>query len=237
MNALTAKSVDLSIIDLTHTLHSHVPTWDGCCGFQKKTLNKDTDESLENRFLVHGLEMRAGIGTHMDAPCHYILNAKHIAEIDLKELVAPLFVLDVSHKAHASYQISVEDIISFEAAYGKISANSLVIAYTGWSRYWNEPTQYRNADENGQVWFPSFHAETAPFLLERGISGLGIDTLSPDLGTDGQYPLHQAFLGAGKYLVENVANAHLLPPTGAIGVLLPIKVEAAEAPIRFVAFI
>ena len=237
MDTIMRKFAGSDIIDLTHTLLPQVPTWEGTCGFQKKVISTPSENSHETQFLFHCLEMRAGIGTHMDAPCHCIPGGKTIAEIDVGELVLPLLVLDVSHKSHAHYQISVEDILSFEKSFGKLPAQSLFIAYTGWSKFWKNPVKYRNADHKGQVWFPSFHQDTANFLLERGISGLAIDTLSPDLGADGCYPLHKAFLGAGKYIVENIANAHLLPPTGALGALLPIKVEAAEAPIRFIGIV
>lgn len=48
--------------------------------------------------------------------------------------------------------------------------------------------------------------------------------------------MHRAILGADKYLVENVANAKLLPPTGAKVLVLPIKIkDATEAPIRLIA--
>jgi len=107
---------------------------------------------------------------------------------------------------------------------------------TGWSQYWNDPVKYRNPDEKGLLCFPSFNYSAAEVLLSRGISGIAIDTLSPDLGVNGHFPVHELFLGAGKYLIENVANAHLLPPIGAYGIVLPLKIaEGSEAPLRFVA--
>jgi kynurenine formamidase len=53
-----------------------------------------------------------------------------------------------------------------------------------------------------------------------------------------EFRVHGAVLGAGKYLVENIKDAHLLPPAGSfVGVfLLKIK-EASESPIRLVGFI
>jgi kynurenine formamidase len=84
--------------------------------------------------------------------------------------------------------------------------------------------------------FPSVHENVAKLLLERGVTGIGIDTLSADTGADG-FPVHRAILGAGKYLVENVANAKELPPTGAKIAVLPMKIkDGTEAPIRLIAF-
>jgi kynurenine formamidase len=74
-------------------------------------------------------------------------------------------------------------------------------------------------------------------LLQRSIAGIGIDTLSCDRGDQG-FPVHRIILGAGKYLVENIANAKELPPTGGRILVLPLKLEhGTEAPVRLVAFV
>jgi kynurenine formamidase len=66
--------------------------------------------------------------------------------------------------------------------------------------YWDIPERYHNHYQ-----FPTVSREAAKLLLLRNISGLGIDTLSPD-GPDDDYPVHQLLLGANKYIVENVAT-------------------------------
>lgn len=225
-----------SLIDLTHPLNSQMPTWGGSCGFQH-SIKCDHDECTTTpKFRTFTVEMKAGVGTHMDAPIHCFSDGISIAEIPLKELVAPLFVLDVSAKADFKYQISAQDILDFEEVHGIIPSHSLVVGYTGWSRYWNTPEKYRNADELGQLHFPSMSKDAAQLLLKRGIAGIGVDTLSPDIGMDGLYPVHEIFLGSGKYIIENIANAHLLPPKGALAIAAPLKIEnGTEAPIRLIA--
>ena len=48
--------------------------------------------------------------------------------------------------------------------------------------------------------------------------------------------VHRLILGAGKYIVENIANANCLPATGCYTLALPIKsVAASESPIRLIA--
>lgn len=225
-------------IDLTHKLHAGVPTWDGSCGFNKIVISDYSENQTKTNFHLQRFDMQAGIGTHMDAPCHCFKNGLSIADIPLQDLILPLIVVDVSSKAHADLEITVEDILTFEKKHGLIPSQSLLICYTGWSRYWGDTVRYRNADERGQVHFPSINEKAAELLLKRSVSGIAIDTLSPDLGINGRYPVHELFLGAGKYLLENVANAHLLPPVGALGIILPIKIDGgAEAPVRFIALI
>lgn len=221
-----------SIVDLTHILNPKVPSWTGSCGFEQ-TIARDYDEFPdETELRAQKIKMHAGIGTHIDAPAHFIRNGKTVDELPLEELCVSCFMIDISKHVHEMYSLSIEDILAFETTHGKIEPHSFVIVHTGWERYWNHAEQYRN-----QYKFPSISKEAAETLLERNIAGMGIDTLSPDRPESG-YIVHTLFLGAGKYIVENVANALKLPPIGAYSLALPIKNEGGtEAPIRLIGLI
>lgn len=220
------------IVDLTHSLSPDIPTWDGGCGFMH-TLQLDYEEyTTDVKFRVQQISMYAGIGTHMDSPAHCIPGGASIDQLDLQHLVAPCVVIDVSQNAHERYSVSVADIQAFEENYGAIKPVSFVIIRTGWDKFWQQPDCYRN-----NLIFPSISSDAALFLLNRQIVGLGIDTLSPDRPEDG-YPVHAAVLSAGKYIVENIANAGELPPVGSYSLALPIKiVGGTEAPIRLIALV
>lgn len=84
--------------------------------------------------------------------------------------------------------------------------------------------------------FPSLSAEAAQLLIERGIAGIAIDTLSPDCPGSGD-PVHRIMLSNNKYMIENIAHADQLPPVGAYVIALPLKIESTEAPIRVVGLI
>lgn len=220
------------IIDLTHALDVSAPTWSGGCEFNLDTLVDYPDCETEVKFRVQCLKMNAGIGTHIDAPAHCFPHGSTISDLALEQLAVPCVSIDVSDKSHELYSLMPEDIMSFEAQYGLIPTNSLVIVYTGWDKYWNEPTKYHN-----QHVFPSVSSQAAQLLLERGIAGLGIDTLSPDRPNEG-YEVHRLLLGANKYIIENVANASALPPIGSYCLALPLKiVEGTESPIRLIALV
>lgn len=219
-----------TVWDLTHELSEETPSWDGSCGFRHEILFDYAQGTSEVQFRVHQITMHAGIGTHMDAPSHCVPGGHSIHELDFNHFIAPCVVVDVSEKSHELYTTSVEDITHFETTYGKIPKGSFVIIRTGWERFWNEPAKYRN-----DYRFPSISANVASLLLDRGIVGIGIDTLSPDRPDSG-YPVHQAILGAGKYIIENVANSGMLPPVGCYSLALPIKAKGCtEAPIRLIA--
>jgi kynurenine formamidase len=176
--------------------------------------------------------MHAGIGTHMDAPSHCIPGGIGIDQIPLEQLLVPCVVIDVSAQAFDQYQVSVDEILAFEQRHGKIPEHALVIFYTGWEKFWHDPEKYRN-----DYHFPCLSKEVAQWLLDRNVAGMGIDTLSPDRPETGFW-VHQLLLGAGKYIIENVANAKSVPATGAYSLALPIKAkDATEAPMRLVAII
>jgi kynurenine formamidase len=220
------------VVELTHLLSSGVPTWNGSCGFCLET-KKDYDQM----FRVQQMKMHAGVGTHMDAPSHRIQGGSSIADIPLEQLIVPACVIDISAKANADYEVSIEDIKEYEREYGKIPPGSLVIAHTGWSRFWSDPEAYRNVDANGQMHFPVFSSKAAEFLLTRDIAGIAIDTLSPDC-LDLNFSVHKIILGAGKYIIENIANCSRVPPSGCYVIALPLRAEGAtESPIRIIALI
>lgn len=134
-----------------------------------------------------------------------VFQGKTIDELNLNDLLAPCLVIDVSAKVHERYSVSVADIEEFEEKHGLIKTGSFIIIQTGWERFWGEPEKYRN-----NLVFPCVSNAAAHFLLKRNIAGLGIDTLSPDRPEE-DYPVHAALLGAGKYIVENIANSAKLP--------------------------
>lgn len=219
----------LEAFDLTHTLTPDIPHWHRVCGFQSELI-ADYDQGYRG----HTLQMFAGIGTHIDAPAHFFEDACDIASISLNKLIAPVCLINVSEKAHADYFISYIDIIEFEKAYGRIPEQSVVIAYTGWSKRWQNAASYRNEDENGNMHFPGFSEESVRLLLERNIAGIGIDTLSPD-GSNNHFPVHKLLLKKDCYIIENIANAQLLRPIGDYIAALPLKIkDGTEAPSRII---
>lgn len=220
------------LIDLTQPLCPESPTWNGSCGFCL-----DIKKDYDKMFRVQQIKMHAGIGTHMDAPSHRFEGAASIADLSLENMFVPAYVIDVVAKAHGDYTISIEDVRTFEREHGKIQPKSLVLGYTGWSRFWTDTAAYRNVDSKGQMHFPGFSKEAAELLLERDVVGIAIDTLSPDC-LDQTYPVHKIFLGAGRYIIENVADLKKMPPKGAYAIAFPLKaVNATECPIRLVGLI
>lgn len=220
---------NVTIIDLTHPLSASIPTWDNSCGFQLN-IGIENDE----------ISINTSAGTHIDAPAHFFKEKCSIDAMPLNQLLVRACVIDVSEIADAHYAISLSDIQSYEATYGQILTNSLVIAYTGWSRYWNDTKSYRNVDANGDMHFPVFSIQAIEYLVSRKIVGIGIDTFAPEpiRFSNPFYPIHDVLFREGKYIIENMANCALLPPSGSYIIALPLKIQnGGEAPARVIALI
>jgi kynurenine formamidase len=218
------------VIDLSHSIDQQVPLWSDADQFELSTLLTYDQCTISTKFCVQGIKMPCGTGTHIDAPAHVDPKGLTVDQISLKQLIVPLVVIDFITQ-DAMRQLSVEDVEAHEKKYGIIESDSLVVIKTGWSRYWHNVKQYRN-----QYQFPSVLKEAAQFLLERNVVALGIDTLSPD-GADDTFPVHNLFLGSGKYLLENLSIPVTISSVGLMACVMPLKIKGAtEAPCRVFAF-
>jgi kynurenine formamidase len=221
-----------TMVDLTHTIDEKIPTWDGVHGFKKELTIDYSQCKSEVKFRAQKFTTVAGIGTHMDSPAHTTPGGATIDEIPLEQLIAPCVVIDISASSNEHYSLTPQDIELFEKTHAPIQKGDFVMVRTGWEKFWDTPEKYRNGHK-----FPSVSKEAAELLLQRGVVGLGIDTLSSDRPEDG-FPVHKLFLGNGKYFVENAANLEKLPPTGSFILCLPIKIkDGTEAPIRLIGLI
>ncbi len=219
------------IMDLTQVLAEGIPDWEGCCGFKMKQV-MDYPEGAR----VNWLDIRNGIGTHMDAPSHFVKGAGDIAGIELERLICPGVVINVVAQAHQDYAISADDINQFEQQHGRIPENSIVILYTGWATRWHSPEEFRNVDQEGVMHFPHLSFAAAELLLERNINGIAVDTLSPDDPRDDTFPVHHLLLGADKFIIENLNINDEMPVKDFTLIALPLRLkDATESPCRVVA--
>jgi kynurenine formamidase len=113
------------------------------------------------------------------------------------------------------------------------------MAYTGWDERWNSPTAFRNEQSDHLTHYPGFSLGAARFLVKtRDVVGLGIDTMSVDIGATTTYPVHLFTSKESVYHLENVANLALVPPSGATVVVAPIKLEGGSGgPARVLALV
>jgi kynurenine formamidase len=153
-----------------------------------------------------------------------------VDEIPVEKLFGPAVVIDVSAESakDADYRLTEDRVGAWEQKHGRISRGAIVLLRTGWGTRWPDEARYRGDDAHGVMHFPGFSVESAKLLMERGVSGLGIDTMSIDYGASKNYEVHRTALPAGLYQLENLANLGELPETGAFLVVAPIKLEGGS---------
>jgi kynurenine formamidase len=186
-------------------------------------------------------------GTHFDAPIHWIsgrdLPNNSVDTIPIEHFVAPAFVIDCSEAARADpdYLLTVDDLLRFEAAHGRIAAGAWLLMRTDWSKR-RDPEAYQNFDEEGQH-TPGPSAEAVRFLVEeRDVLGFGSEAIGTDAGQGFHlrppYPCHYYMHGSGKYGLQCLANLDLLPATGALLICPPLKIEKGSgSPLRVLALV
>jgi len=183
-------------------------------------------------------------GTHFDAPHHFHEAGITSERMPLERLIAPAVVIDVS--AHAArdrnYRLTAEDVRAFETEHGPVPSGAIVLLRTGWSRYWPDAKQYLGDDTPGdasKLQFPSYGAAAAKLLVEeRHVALLGVDTASIDYGASTDFIVHRIAAARDVGGLENLDNLDQLPPTGALLIALPMKIEGGSGgPVRVVALV
>lgn len=228
-----------TVIDLTHPLNDNSPNWEGTAEspFHARELGNLERDGYYSRIF----STQEHYGTHLDAPAHFAAGAWTVDQIPADRLVRPLVVLNVREhvKGKPDYEVGVEDINAWEQTHGQISPGSVVMAYTGWDERWYRPEDFRNQQSDGLTRYPGFSLAAAKFLVQsRNVVGLGIDTMSVDIGATTDYPVHLFTSQLGIYHVENVANLAKVPAAGATVVVAPIKLAGGSGgPARVLALV
>lgn len=222
------------VVDLTHTLIELFPTYFGGQQLEIEAIF----EAENDGFNLNQWTINEHTGTHMDAPFHFS-DQDSADEIPVENLVGPLAVVDIRAKAavNSDAQLTPDDLMAYEADYGRIPDGAIVAMNSGWDQHVNT-SMFRNADGSGVMHFPGFHIEAIQYLLEnRNVKGIMVDTLSLDYGPSADFIVHFTWLPTNRWGMEAVANLGQLPAKGATVVVGGPKIAGATGgPSRVIAF-
>jgi arylformamidase len=181
-------------------------------------------EGRETRKLVLGTH----IGTHADAPRHFIPNGRTIDEIPLDVLIGPAIIADFG----GCDPLQDIDVADLKQRLGENVPTRLILR-TGWSRYFGNLKFYNE--------YPFLSENAAQWLVENGVKLIAMDTPSPDnpahsRGTAKDSPNHKMLLGAEVILVEYLTNLDAITSREVELVVLPLKLKGCDgSPVRCVA--
>ena len=227
---------NLRVVDLTQPLHPDIVMWPGSPAPVFETVVDVVPDGFYNRrvtFVEHS-------GTHFDAPAHMVEGAALLHQVDPGTLIRPAVVIDISEAgaADADCVLTLDQVAAFEAANGRIATGSVVLLRTGWEAFNTDPVRYGAG--SGRLRFPGFGPDATRVLVEeRGVVGLGIDTMSIDPGNSDDFVVHRTVsLSRGLWHLEGLQNLAALPPVGAwvfVGVLN--LVDGSGSPARVLALV
>ncbi len=162
------------------------------------------------------LVLDSHLGTHIDAPYHFIEGGETVDALDLAVLIGAAQVVHLTDMGeHAA--ITPDHLPPIH--------HQRILLHTGWSeRALGDPT-YFNA-------YPYLTVDTARALADQGVRLVGVDCPSVDYDPG---ETHRALLGRGVIIIENLAHLERLPTSCAM-TALPLPIQRGDgSPARIVA--
>ncbi len=156
------------------------------------------------------------LGTHIDAPAHFIAGAMTIDEIPLDVLAGPTQVIHLPNLAPGA-SITPELMPPLR--------ESRILLHTGWAAHALGDNEYFTQ-------YPYLTVATAQVLADAGVRLVGLDTPSVDYDPG---ETHVALLSRGVVIIENVINVDRLSDRCWIAAL-PLPIQGGDgSPARVIA--
>jgi len=201
----------MKLIDLSHTFGLGMPVFPG----DEKASLVEVATVKKDGYTNYQLKAGMHVGTHIDAPLHFISEGKKISDFSLEHFYGSAKVIDVRGK----YDIDVDSLKNIE-----ITRGDIVLFFTGHDQFYGKHEYF--------IDHPILTETLACALIERGIKMVGIDAPSPDKYP---FPLHKLFLKHDILILENLTNLESLSNKNFELFAFPIKFETDAAFVRTIA--
>ena len=249
--ASALASGSIRVVDLTQTLKPSTPV----IGLPPPIApsNPFTIEQISRyddkgpAWYWNNISMGEHTGTHFDAPAHWVTGKDYpdgfTDTIHVQRLVAPAVVIDCSKEAAADerFTLKPDHLLAWEEQHGRIPDGAWVLMRTDWSKR-TDADAFINMQQDGPH-SPGPAPETMRFLVEqRNVNGWGVESVGTDHGQafmfEPPFPAHNMMHGANKLGLASLVNLDQLPPTGAILITPPLKIEKGSgSPLRVLALV
>jgi kynurenine formamidase len=233
-------------VDLTHAFRPGIPHWPGFPDEKRETLYY-YDKGVGSRgagFFAQRYTLVGQWGTHVDPPAHFARGLRTVDEIDPREMLLPLVVLDV-HKAvesNSDYSVTMKDVARWEQRHGPVPEGAFVALRTDWSKRWPDAAKMRNEDAKKVAHYPGWSLPVLKHLYEkRKITASGHETTDTDPGiatSKGDYSLETYILKQNHYQIELLCHLDRVPEFGALLVVsFPKPLRGSGFPARAIAIV
>jgi arylformamidase len=211
--------------DLSQPVSHDGPCWPE----QTPPVIRHEERAAVGGFNVETIEMTDHTGTHVDVPFHHDDEGATVDRVPLKAFTGPALFMDLREQVEPAMEIGPRQL---ESWLGELRPDDFAVLVTGWG-------DRRGVTEEFLKRWPYLGGDGARQLLEHGVAGVGIDALSiggwggPEKGV----PAHEALLGAGKVIVEELHIPAELCGRRAFFTAFPILLQGCGgAPARAVAW-
>jgi len=207
----------MKIIDVSLPITNQLPVWPGDPAIHNHRVAQIKQGAECN---ITQLSLGAHVGTHMDAPCHFLDGREGIESLRLEDLIGPCYVVELPS------DVMVINGEVLEMANIPSGAKRLLFK-TRNSMFWDEKPTVFHTD------FTAFEPDAARLLVDRGIHLLGIDYLSI-APYQRAAETHRILLGGGVSIVEGLDLRQVT--AGYYSILcLPLKLVGSDgSPTRVV---
>lgn len=172
--------------DLSQPLNQEVSFWPYYPPFEVKYIKRKAEQGVNAQYI----QTSNHIGTHLDAPRHFVTNGRTIDQIPLDWLYGPGVIVDLTDEMGDLAAYTPEMIESRV----EVQNGDLLILHTGWHRYGQfgaEPDEERYIHLH-----PGAHPDMVQWLIDKEIKIWGVDAISTD------HPMNLPigrFLGKGTF--------------------------------------
>lgn len=206
------------IIDLTEPIYSGLPV----STREVPVLLEPRMTHEQDGFAASTIQMGSHAGTHIDAPFHFRPGGPTVDQLSLESLIGPGLILDV--RATGRSCVSRAELETAISESGGWVPGAAVLLWTGWDQHFGA------SDMAGH---PYLSGAAAGYLVELGAVLVAIDATGVDDSMGREFPAHEALLGAGIPVVENVRHLGRLG-AGPVGcAFIPLLIRGGDAaPVR-----
>ncbi|HEX5324223.1 MAG TPA: cyclase family protein [Capsulimonadaceae bacterium] len=172
---------------------------------------------------VSKVSIGSHLGTHLDAPLHFIAGGATLETLDLNRLIGPCLVIELPDLAEIN--ITAADL---ERASIPPGTKRLLFKTSNSRQRLLEKAKFCRE-------FVAIAPDAARWLVSRGVEVVGVDYLSVGSAVDGTgVETHRVLLGAGLIAIEGLYLSDTAPGLYTL-ICLPLKVTGAEGgPVRAV---
>jgi kynurenine formamidase len=213
-----------TFVDLTHAFAPGIPHWPGFPNEEREALYwyDEGVGTMGSGIYVHRYSHVGQWGTHADPPAHFVRGLRTLDQIECREMILPLVLIDIHERAARDPDtlVSLSDVKAWESRHGRVPEGCFVALRTDWAKRWPDDKAMQNRDAAGVAHFPGWSRDVLTLLYEeRGITASGHETTDTNCGLDcsrGDYSLETYILGTNHYQVELLANLDAVPEAGAL---------------------